>query len=133
MGVVGMIKISDLKKLGISEFVINVKVSTGELELVDDSVRVIGDYLYNEIFYRCLGNKELYSELVCCVDDFELRLYYQGIYELIYGDFKIGKRLINKCDLETSELENIRSIINYDGVSNVYPKYPEYLYKFVNF
>ena len=46
MGVVGMIKISDLKKLGISEFVINVKVSTGELELVDDSVRVISVYLY---------------------------------------------------------------------------------------
>ena len=66
-----------------------------------------------------------------CIDDIEYKKYYLGIYELCYGDFRYGVKLINSCDVDSEELVYIRKILSGEIVENVYPRYNDQLGNFV--
>ena len=126
-----MIKISDLIKIGFSDLMINLKVASGDIKIIDDSIEVLNASYYDEIFFRCINDKDTFKLLIDCIDDIEYKKYYLGIYELCYGDFRYGVKLINSCDVDSEELVYIRKILSGEIVENVYPRYNDQLGNFV--
>lgn len=126
-----MIRIEDLEKIGISRFVIDIKTSTDDLEIIDDSVIVHNNNFYDEVFLKCLNNSDMYKTILDCMDESDIKRYYSGVYEILFGDIKNARRLINSVDDFNQDVANFKIILNGEHMDNSYPRYNEYLERFV--
>ena len=59
------------------KLVIYLKVASGDIKIIDDSIEVLNASYYDEIFFRCINDKDTFKLLIDCIDDIEYKKYYQ--------------------------------------------------------
>ena len=126
-----MVSISDLESIGISNLILQLKSSTGDISVIDDGVIVINTSYYDEIFYKCLNNKDIFFKIANSIEDEAIKTYYIGLYELIFNDFNKGKRIINSINLDDVHFMVIKAILNGDSVSASYDRFGDVLSPFI--